>query len=619
MPFRSAASMVAVTIVVVAACLPWEPLVATSYYEYVVHLAFAHGWQHGTQIASTYGPWGFVGLSVFHPDTFGWMLGLEALLYGITIFALWHFVDASTSPWLRAVWICLILFPTSMTPAPEWAAILFLGYVHALLLAGDALVPDLATGRVTERISLTVLALFALMKLSFLPLFAVAVAVRCFRAAGWRERLTSLALAGGALVGWWILAGQSPCGLPAFLAAAVEVISGYKTSMALWGQTAPQWYRTFGVVAVAVPLVVLRASRPWWWRLPPLGLVLLCVAQIFLQGFVRLDFPHVGASLLCLCGAVPLLATLGSRRLPLAVATGIAVDLLVAGGLRHGGLGLVDRDRPTVEARALIRLAREGTTVLDSRRRALLGGLRANALLDVGAKQADVQSADFGVVEANDLGLRLRPTISSYGAYTPALSQLNAAFLEDPSGPDVVLVGGPGGIDGRFPTLSDSRSFLSLLTHFTYRSDAANLAVFARRPPRSYRLRPLTSTSVSLGDVVPVPPAAVVWATIAVDPTPTGRLLGALYKAPPLYLEAQMANGARAVHRIDTAASGGFLLSPYLSNRTAMVTFYSGGPPSKAMTVATIRVGDASLPGSPARRFYREPVRIELFAVDVGG
>src|SRR5262245_46098610 len=109
---------------------------------------------------------------------------------------------------------------------------------------------------------------------------------------------------------------------------------------------------------------------------------------------------------------------------------------------------------------------------------------------------------------------------------------MNAEFLDRPSGPDLVWTCGPGAIDGRYPTLSDSLSFVSMLTQFEHRGYASGCNLFERTAATSYRLEPLLSRSVAFEESVSVPQvdADGVWATIAIEPNLRGLLLGAIFK-----------------------------------------------------------------------------------------
>src|SRR5581483_2793159 len=64
---------VAAVAATIISALPIQPVVRTNYYEYQVHLGFVERLRWGIDLACTYGPWGFVGVPLFHPSTFAWM------------------------------------------------------------------------------------------------------------------------------------------------------------------------------------------------------------------------------------------------------------------------------------------------------------------------------------------------------------------------------------------------------------------------------------------------------------------------------------------------------------------------------------------------------------------
>jgi len=59
--WRQATTMAAAG-AVVASAVPFDPIVSTNFYEYLIHLGFVRRLQWGAALVGTYGPWGFVGV-----------------------------------------------------------------------------------------------------------------------------------------------------------------------------------------------------------------------------------------------------------------------------------------------------------------------------------------------------------------------------------------------------------------------------------------------------------------------------------------------------------------------------------------------------------------------------
>src|SRR4029078_4890703 len=104
--------------------------------------------------------------------------------------------------------------------------------------------------------------------------------------------------------------------------------------------------------------------------------------------------------------------------------------------------------------------------------RARLRGLERDAARDSGAAlvpavRGTIDAYPWGAAALIARGMRYtpRPTVESYIAWTPALADLNAAFLRGPRAPEW-LWSGIGSIDGRYPLLDDAPSWLEMLRRY---------------------------------------------------------------------------------------------------------------------------------------------------------
>jgi hypothetical protein len=317
----------------------------------------------GVDIVSTYGPWGFVGLPLFHPSTFAWMLLVNALLLALTAFRVFAFIRR-THPLggsLPGLWVAAVFLPLTVIPVAEWSAALFCFHVLVIAISVEWIVGKAPTFTAPDAMSAVALGFFAWVKISAWPIVPALMLAAWLHSRKHGLGYTAWFLLGA--LGGWLGAGQSLMNLGRFLRLALEVIGGYKDGLPLWSPySAAPWF----VAAAIVPLAVL------FFRFPPrragqwLAFLLTAAVfgQLFQSAFVRADVEHILSNALGLCAIAPLAAAavLSDRRwrsvLPSAAIIGItALALRAAPGTPY-------YSRPRAEARSLLALASQGPPAL---------------------------------------------------------------------------------------------------------------------------------------------------------------------------------------------------------------------------------------------------------------
>ena len=605
----------------VVACVPWQPPVATGY-EYLLHAARAEGWQHGTDIAATYGPLGFLGISQYHPDTVGLLIAVNAAVFvilAIRLIAVFRRLGCRGPGWRTTA----VLLPIALQPVLAWTPLLYLPYLVAVLMFLDHLVGGWRLEWPAAVLYGTAFAGFLLIKSVNAPLILLVVIMSAGLDIARRSVPKVAVLFAAALVVFWIWAGQSARNVLPFIANSIEVAKGYKLGMAVGSAE---------IVPVAAAVLVAQAAIGWAltlavWRRAGIraaaGLAILLAAafySLFSHGFTRADPSHIVPCILTtislwgFLGAIPDPRTNpGGRRSVTAVHwTGalLVVVLVVSLATVGAGPSLARAGRGPLD---LYRLATTGTRRLALEARAHAESLRLQVTPALSGS-VDVQGADPGIASASGASLRLRPTLASFGAYTERLARLNADFLEGARGPDAVLMG-PSAIDNNYPTVTDGYSYLSLISHFQYAASPGDLRLFLRRPaPIGLHRVPLTSRTAALGERIMVPDARVqgIWAQVVVSPKPAGRLVSAILRPIPLQITVALDDGEVIRHRLpQLPAASGFLLSPYLGDPEALSRFYGArGSGPRARMVRSITVEQARLERLDI--FYREKFLIHL-------
>ncbi len=107
----------------------------------------------------------------------------------------------------------------------------------------------------------------------------------------------------------------------------------------------------------------------------------------------------------------------------------------------------------------------------------------ANPIPDVDGS-VDVFPSKLIVGFAHGLEMRPRPILQSYAAFTPALIERDAQHFRNTKAPDHVLIS-VGEIDGRLPTLEDSRAWFELLSNYDLTDSSGELLKLSRRKQSS--------------------------------------------------------------------------------------------------------------------------------------
>ncbi len=383
------------------------------------HDAFARGMQMGSDIVSTYGPWGILQRG-FDRRTDAAMLAVSALLamafaWGVTCIV----------PHAGAVTVAALLVAMGGHDARFTA-------LAVLLILSTLLPPSPAR-------ELPLAAILGVVALIKFPLLVIAVFAVTMAAIIRRSVAHVLVFTASFLLAW-IAAGQHLGGLPLFLARQIEVGSGYA------GASAGGSGAIGAIAAAALLLLLVLAERR------PLSAIALAGTILYVAnvGYVRADIEHAGAA-----NAILLLLASGYvviRRQWRAVLIAVAAIAILAGGPIFADRLLADaawlRDRP----RRVAALERQLLALTD------------DGLPPV---RESIDSFPAGTAELVARGLRYapRPVFQSNMVWTAALGRLNAEFLRGPRAPEWLWVT-VSSIDGKLPLLDDAPSWLEMLRRY---------------------------------------------------------------------------------------------------------------------------------------------------------
>jgi hypothetical protein len=373
-----------------------------------------------------------------------------------------------------------------------------------------------------------------------------------------------------AFVGGWLATGNRLSDIPAWLRWSRHMVSGYtEGAMFTDARVGPGWH--FTVFFGALALVVVGAWWSWRGRTRAERLALWTVLGLicwveFKHGFVRHD-THVAGTLLAI-GLVPL--TLRWRRRYLGWVALAASSLGLVGALNAMDSDPWKRLQPT----GARELAHETRMLVDpARRRHAIAQARAAvrrelaidpAVIDaIGEGPVHVAPQETSAVWAYDLNWRPLPQFQSFSTWTGGLDRLNAARLESPDGPPVVLRQSTARLDRHNPVFESPQENMALICDYRQVRMVGRWEVLRRTENRCGAERLLATVRVRGTESVTIPTGhsdELVFARIRWNPGLVWRVRSFIYR-PSTMPEIALPEGpSLQTYRIPRALLGGPLL-----------------------------------------------------------
>jgi hypothetical protein len=519
-------------------------------------LARVHDLAWGPEIVLTYGPLGFLQNTAYY--SFDQSL-LATIYQPIIVAALFLGIAAALRQRHAPITSLIGAFITTGI-----AVILYTGhgwgpgleYPELAVLAAFAwgTVPLLQQDSKRSTVFTTCIVLGAVAGLQLLVKFntgltivAIALAVSVlldWRAVG-RHCATVTAFSASTLI-WWVLAGQRPGNLPAWIRYSAAVVSGYSEAMAY--PLFSSLYALLAVPAVVLSLAWIGALCVMFVRggpeIPRRFVVLVGLATVITarSALVRCDQWHtyvlLGVIVVAVAAITPLPGTRGRAFVVVVVA--IVFVLLSAEAVYARALGYPERTVAAVQAPVqavdrLVTLALPGRVdqrveQAKARQRALYA-IPDRFINTIGSGTVHIDPDETSAVWAYDLAWRPVPVFQTYVAYTPTLDGLNSESLA--KGPQFVLsrlspASPATGIDGRLGVQESPRYSRALLCNYTLSGVENGWVLFTHTRPHCRPLTALSEVPVHENDVITVPapsgPDKAVLVGIDLDQTVADRL-----------------------------------------------------------------------------------------------
>lgn len=518
----------------------------------------AKGFHYGSEVIPMCGPYGFVMYGFVHSDHLFWVrLIAELCLKGIlAALVIWLWRAARATPVFRWVWlVSLVMFMLGIEDYPEDWLIL----IGGLWIIRQVSLPNMRYYQ--PMIMVVILAFVALVKGTHLVLTMATIGVALLPALA-RQQWKQVAVLGGGFLAsilfWWLLAGQRPGDLPAYVHGILELSSGYNLAMTL-DETSGTFWRgaslTLLLVGSCLSAAIVRRHQ-----IATVASLLLLTGFVFLKwkhGFVRADghiFIYFAFAAAAASTWVLLISSVDPKGYPLkgwgqrlALASSGGAFVLALYGL---GDGKIQNSRWVYEFYS---------DALKNKIQQLLNLPAAKALLDtelqsrslfnkipatqqfVGEGKIDVFGFEHGITLLNNLNYRPRPVGGgAFSTFTPHLMRLNGAFMDDPARrPDFFLVRYKT-IDNRLASQDDPLTFLRLLDLYTPVLVEQGYLLF-EKGPSSALTHPQVIESRIIGfneevTVPEVPRDQMLLASFEISPSFYGRVRTAFYKPPLIFI-----------------------------------------------------------------------------------
>jgi hypothetical protein len=422
---------------------------------------------------------------------------------------------------------------------------------------------------------------------------------------------------------WWLLAGQNPFHIAAFIRRCVEISNGYTWAMGMEVEWGALFWGLLSLLSLGWALVWFgtRDSRKFeHW-----ATALFCGAALYLtwkHGFTRADGHVVGFFTFAVLLGCVLPAWFQPRRglvwSDLSILLALAGAFTVDADFFANPLGAT-WDRVSLRSHQMLN---PGSSIAwfhsvheTMREQASLP--RISAL--VGRGTVDMISYEQGMIRLNSLNYAPRPVLQGYSAYTPVLMRINQRFILSKKAPDFLLVR-HSTIDDRYAAQDDALLLSELPRRYEYVTSEKDYALLRRRGPASVELpqerEMVFNTPFIFGKTLKIPDetGTALWVQIFVEPTVLGSLRSFLYKPADLWLVLVDGKGKETRYRLlAKPAAEGFLINPLLQTQGDFEALMKG---NSLDAVRALRIEAGSMgrdfwcsPGICVSRFPSLPLR----------
>ncbi len=559
---------------------------------------------YGRDVNFTYGPLGYLALPVEVGTNTVQALSAQLAVHGLLVIAAWRFFRLA-SPLAALVSASLLIFGATVGFAAELRALLAAALYACWLaslpsMAVAALAALLAAGLLFVKLSLGLAA-------TAVFLFALVLAYATPPRPAWRVLLAALLAFALTVLAIGQLSLGSIENLEPFFRTSLELAAGYSAALSLEGPVLQVWLALGACAACAALAWLLRSAGE---SEATRALVLLAPALLvaFKAGFVRQDGHVVTFFAFALFALALAAAYAGSwRGGALSMGAGAAVAALSLLALAPARLWSASRALQIAsgaQGLAHVRLLQD----LPARRAQWAAqsvqSVRKDRLPDEWLREireaggtVDAIPADLGFLIESGLRFAPSPLLTSANAFTAALDARQAAHYQGDRAADFLVVGCQGG-DGRSVVLEMPQALRAVRDSYEVaarHADGTRLLLRRRklRQKTTLQFAPPVFTTPQRGATI-TPAQQGAFAAAHLPLLPSGRLMAALFRIPPVFVRLTFADGTSSRSRLSLANAEGGLPLGAVPRTAAELARWLGGE-----AVAQVREFHLEGPGLP--------------------
>lgn len=534
-----------------------------------LHEFFVRGLHHGSDIAVTFGPWGFL-LGSFHPATLVLEVIARLAFAVLGVIVLRARIAKSVGSMTAVAMIAVLAFVVHIC----WADTFF--YFFPLLVLFEGFERDDESRSPLLLLLVAAGALLSLTKFPFMTMMVIVVIVLSLDELRRRRVPWSAIVYVASIAAFWLLARQRIADFLPYVRDAIELSM---CNGEAGGMVSPLYQRPTFVpfVIAAIAFTVLACITEL--RRGSLRGVLFAggwigaLLIVFKSAYVRADFFHIAPA----CGALLIVQFVylamrwrtHARWIRVAAIVPILLSTVTVHALVDRGFVSDAIDTVTDSTTAVVRMVcwpsfRED---VDRFHTAFLAAEPGPSL----PMRGDSLPGPTPAVFHERFTYEPRPVYVAYCVCSSRLSARNVRWLRETKPPTLLFDINP--IDRQFPTLEDGAMWPQLLASYSVTGRLGSHLVLTRRDDALARsLVPIATMHARVGEdvVLPQQSDAPRFARMHIRLTKRGTLLRTLYKTPPLFIRVRLDDGSEKRDRlIRGMAENDFLLSPFIENRDA--------------------------------------------------
>jgi hypothetical protein len=571
-------------------------------WQLVMEYAYEHGLKFGRDIVYTYGPLGFLDSDISLGHLISFRVGFAVVWAGIVAFSTIQLTRKLPSlvRWFFIGWT-VIFAPLG---GLELHIYQVLGYCAWLILL------DAKRRGTIILLSLLCLVFLSLIKFTMFVAAVTTIVVCIIVKVAEKQYREAIFLSGGfmfLLVSGWVAIGQDLSLILPWLHASLEIAKGFTPAMSYRENSPVTFYAFLATVAFFFAILLsLHTSR----RRPAHCGMVICLACYgffsWKHAIIRPDPEHffwlfVPVPLIFSClwisklgffpGKTQRWAAMGSYFLT------IAFSLI---GMETGSEGIIIKRLAGLPQHLMTQTTCISNLITGQTGKVYGSGSRqwesrswvpdmTKMRSIVKNEPVDVFNYQQWVAIENGFNYVPRPVMQGYNAYTPYLAELNDRFYRSSRAPTFVMMNMET-IDGRFPSLDDSRALLTLFHRYRLVASENSFLLLTRKEEVPYHLEAVLQRNLRFGEPVDISPwnSDVLLLAVNVKPSLAVSLRRFFFKEPLVTMSVNDAPMDKGFRYIPSMGTSPFLLSPLLENNEDVISLYDEKYTKKISTVSFI-------------------------------